>query len=257
MVSITTTNGDVLVRAGWSARLQRITEKDTFAATQIASKVAKEVMMLGARSVEVKLQGPGSGRDSVVMAQASGLQIVTLRDVTPLPHNGCRQSRRNRETRAEFERTKNVGSYRIRDDLYADEFGFQMRGDKEAGNGKDRNKKQKQQQKNSKLSEYGKQLKEKQRVRFLYVFLRNSSVRCLKKFHVKKVCVVSFLIALERRLDNVFYRLKLASTRKQCRQMIVHGHVMVNGTRVKSPSYALQVGDKGVFPRVHKKKRTL
>ena len=53
----------------------------------------------------------------------------------------------------------------------------------------------------------------------------------------------NFLTTLERRLDNVVYRLKLASTRKQTRQLVVHGHILVNGLRVKSPSYLVEVGD--------------
>lgn len=98
LVSVTTTGGDVLVRGSSGQHGFKGSRKATpFAATQVANKVAKEVAMLGARSVEVNLQGPGSGRDSVVRAlQASGLQITTLRDVTPLPHNGCRPAKKRR-----------------------------------------------------------------------------------------------------------------------------------------------------------------
>lgn len=98
LVSITTTGGDVLVRGSSGQHGFKGSRKSTpFAATQVANKVAKEVMALGARSVEVNLQGPGSGRDSVVRAlQSSGLQITTLRDVTPLPHNGVRSPKKRR-----------------------------------------------------------------------------------------------------------------------------------------------------------------
>ena len=68
-----------------------------FAATQIANKLAKELLGLGVRSIEVNMQGPGSGRDSVVRAlQASGLNVTVLRDVTPLPHNGTRPPKKRR-----------------------------------------------------------------------------------------------------------------------------------------------------------------
>ena len=68
-----------------------------FAATQIGSNLAKEMSAIGIKNVEVNLQGPGSGRDSVVRAlQASGLNITMLRDVTPLPHNGCRPPKKRR-----------------------------------------------------------------------------------------------------------------------------------------------------------------
>jgi len=98
LVSITTTTGDVLMRGSAGQHGFKGARKGTpFAATQIASKLAKELAGLGVRMVEVNMQGPGSGRDSVVRAlQASGLNVTTLRDVTPLPHNGCRAPKKRR-----------------------------------------------------------------------------------------------------------------------------------------------------------------
>lgn len=62
-----------------------------FAATQVGSTLAKEMKTIGIKQVEVNLSGLGSGRDSVVRAlQAEGIDVTVLRDVTPLPHNGCR-----------------------------------------------------------------------------------------------------------------------------------------------------------------------
>ncbi len=98
IVSITTTEGDVLLRSS-SGRLGfKGSRKGTpFAASQIASALAKEVQTMGIRSLEINLQGPGSGRDSVVRAfQSAGLHISVLRDVTPLPHNGCRPPKKRR-----------------------------------------------------------------------------------------------------------------------------------------------------------------
>jgi len=98
MVSVTTTTGDVIVRGSSGQLGFKGARKGTpFAATQIANKLAKELSIMGARNMEVNLQGPGSGRDSIVRAfQASGLNIVTLRDVTPLPHNGARPPKKRR-----------------------------------------------------------------------------------------------------------------------------------------------------------------
>jgi|SRR5579862_2945183 small subunit ribosomal protein S11 len=98
LVSITTTTGDVLMRGSAGQHGFKGARKGTpFAATQIASKLAKELTGIGVRMVEVNMQGPGSGRDSVVRAlQASGLNVMTLRDVTPLPHNGCRAPKKRR-----------------------------------------------------------------------------------------------------------------------------------------------------------------
>ena len=68
-----------------------------FAASQIASTLAKDMKIMGIKNLEVNLQGPGSGRDSVVRAfQSSGFNINFLRDVTPLPHNGCRPPKKRR-----------------------------------------------------------------------------------------------------------------------------------------------------------------
>lgn len=98
LVTVTTMEGDVLFR-GSSGKLGfKGSRKGTpFAASQIASGLAKDMSAVGVKNVEVNLQGPGSGRDSVVRAlQSSGLNISVLRDVTPLPHNGCRPPKKRR-----------------------------------------------------------------------------------------------------------------------------------------------------------------
>ncbi len=68
-----------------------------YAATLAAQKAAKEAMALGLTTVEIKVKGPGSGRESAIRALAvAGLQITSIKDVTPLPHNGCRPPKRRR-----------------------------------------------------------------------------------------------------------------------------------------------------------------
>ncbi len=68
-----------------------------FAATVAAENAAKEALNLGMKRVHVRVQGPGSGRESAIQAlQASGLQIRSIRDVTPIPHNGCRPPKKRR-----------------------------------------------------------------------------------------------------------------------------------------------------------------
>ncbi len=95
-----------------------------------------------------------------------------------------------------------------------------------------------------KLSEYGRQLEEKQKVKRMYG-LRE---RQFKRFfslasHGQDAAGATLLSLLERRLDNVMYRLKMASTRAQARQIVVHGHVLVNGKKVYSPSYLVSPED--------------
>jgi small subunit ribosomal protein S11 len=98
LVAITTTTGDVLLRGSAGKFGFKGARKGTpFAASQIGSALAKEMTALGIRTVEVNLQGPGAGRDSVVRAlQSSGLNVTVLRDVTPLPHNGTRAPKKRR-----------------------------------------------------------------------------------------------------------------------------------------------------------------
>jgi small subunit ribosomal protein S11 len=98
LISVATTDGDVIVRGSAGQLGFKGARKGTpFAATQIANRLAKELTSMGARLVEVNLRGPGSGRDSAVRAlQSSGLSVTMLRDVTPLPHNGCRAPKKRR-----------------------------------------------------------------------------------------------------------------------------------------------------------------
>ncbi len=96
----------------------------------------------------------------------------------------------------------------------------------------------------SKLSDYGTQLKEKQKVRFMY----GVSERQFKKTFneagkMKGIHGENFLKVLESRLDNVAYRAGFASTRRGSRQLVNHGHVTVNGAKVDIPSYQVKVGD--------------
>ncbi|HTK56628.1 MAG TPA: 30S ribosomal protein S11 [Gemmatimonadales bacterium] len=68
-----------------------------FAATVAAENCGREAMNLGVRRVSVRVQGPGSGRESAIQAPASvGLRVLSIRDVTPIPHNGCRPPKKRR-----------------------------------------------------------------------------------------------------------------------------------------------------------------
>lgn len=98
IVSITTTEGDVLLRSSAGRLGFKGSRKGTsFVGSQIGSVLAKEMAEFGVKTVEVNLKGPGNGRDSVVRSmQAAGLRVSMLRDVTPLPHNGCRAPKKRR-----------------------------------------------------------------------------------------------------------------------------------------------------------------
>ena len=95
-----------------------------------------------------------------------------------------------------------------------------------------------------KVSEYGAQLKEKQKVKFVYGILEKQFHKYyLKATNMKGVTGDNMLQLLELRLDNVVYRLGLAKTRRMARQVVTHGHVLVNGQKVDIPSYSVKVGD--------------
>ena len=98
LVTVTTPSGDALMSNSAGRNGFKGSRKGTpFAASQVGTNLAKELNALGVKTVEMNLTGPGSGRDSVVRAfQAAGLNITVLRDVTPLPHNGCRAPKKRR-----------------------------------------------------------------------------------------------------------------------------------------------------------------
>ena len=95
-----------------------------------------------------------------------------------------------------------------------------------------------------KLSPYGVQLLEKQRLRAYYGVLEKQFVNYVKKAMKAKDSTGTALIQLlECRLDNLVYRLGLASSIRQARQMVVHGHILVNGKKVDRPSYGVSIGE--------------
>lgn len=103
-----------------------------------------------------------------------------------------------------------------------------------------------------KSSEYGQQLQEKQKVKLMYGVLERQFKRFFEIATRQRGTTTgeSLLSLLERRLDNVLYRLKMAISRVQARQMIVHGHICVNGLRVSVPSYLVEVNDVISFSEV-------
>ncbi|MBW8382163.1 MAG: 30S ribosomal protein S4 [Youngiibacter sp.] len=95
-----------------------------------------------------------------------------------------------------------------------------------------------------KLSEYGVQLLEKQRLRAYYNVLEKQFVRYVEKaMKSKEQPGPALLILLEKRLDNMVYRMGFANSIRQARQMVNHGHFLINGKKIDIPSYGLTVGD--------------
>lgn len=98
IVTFTDENGNTICWASGGTVGFRGTKKGTpYAAQLAADKAAKEAMQHGVRRVEVRVKGPGPGRETAIRAlEAAGLKIVRIRDFTPVPHNGCRPPKRRR-----------------------------------------------------------------------------------------------------------------------------------------------------------------
>jgi len=97
-VSITDMQGNVI---GWSSAgrvgFKGSRKSTAYAAQQVAQDAARQAMSHGMKEVEIRVKGPGSGRESAIRAlQAIGLEISTIKDVTPVPHNGCRPRKKRR-----------------------------------------------------------------------------------------------------------------------------------------------------------------
>jgi small subunit ribosomal protein S11 len=97
-VNITDMHGNIL---GWSSAgrvgFKGSRKSTAFAAQQVAQDAARQAMAHGMREVEVRVKGPGSGRESAIRAlQGIGLEITTIKDCTPVPHNGCRPRKKRR-----------------------------------------------------------------------------------------------------------------------------------------------------------------
>ena len=98
LVSITDAHGNLI---GWSSAgrvgFKGSRKSTAYAAQQVAQDAARQAMAHGMKEVEIRVKGPGSGRESAIRAmQAIGLEITTIKDVTPIPHNGCRPRKKRR-----------------------------------------------------------------------------------------------------------------------------------------------------------------
>ena len=97
---------------------------------------------------------------------------------------------------------------------------------------------------NRKVSEYGLQLREKQKAKFIYGVLEKPFRNYYKKAdRMQGQTGENLMVMLESRLDNIVFRMGFARTRREARQLVVHGHYLVNGKRVDIPSYRIKEGD--------------
>jgi small subunit ribosomal protein S11 len=98
LVSLTDTEGNVIAwGSGGGVGFKGSRKSTAFAAQRVSETAAKKAMDHGLRQVEVYVRGPGAGREAAIRAlQTSGITVTSIRDVTPIPHNGCRPPKRRR-----------------------------------------------------------------------------------------------------------------------------------------------------------------
>jgi small subunit ribosomal protein S4 len=132
-------------------------------------------------------------------------------------------------------RRENLKLYLKGDRCYSDKCAFDRRGYPPGQHG---------QRRGGKVSDYGRQLREKQKVKRSYCLSENQFKLTFGKADSKKgITGINLLVLLEQRLDNVIYRLGFSNSRPQARQLVRHGHFLVNGKKVNIPSYQIKVGD--------------
>ncbi len=131
-------------------------------------------------------------------------------------------------------RSENLKMFLKGDRCYSDKCAFDRRGYAPGQHG----------QRRRKVSDYGVQLREKQKVKRMYGLLEDQFSGLFKKAERKRgVTGTNLLVLLERRLDNVVYRLGFANSRVQARQLVCHNHFTVNGKKLNIPSYLVKIGD--------------
>lgn len=98
LITVTDMDGDTICQdSGGSVGFKGSRKSTPFAAQRAAEKAARTAMRSGLREVEIRVKGPGAGRESAIAAiQQAGLRIASIEDVTPIPHNGCRPRKRRR-----------------------------------------------------------------------------------------------------------------------------------------------------------------
>jgi small subunit ribosomal protein S11 len=97
IITITDLNGNVVAWSSAGSSFRGSRKSTPFAAQQTAETCARKAMEHGMKRIEVRVKGPGSGRESAIRSlSAAGLEITAMKDVTPIPHNGCRPPKRRR-----------------------------------------------------------------------------------------------------------------------------------------------------------------
>ena len=247
IVSITDTEGNVIAWASSGAVGYKGSRKSTpFAAQLAAEKAGRAAMEHGLKRAEVQVKGPGSGRDTAVRSiQQTGIEVTSIKDVTPVPHNGCRQPKRraradkgNDRIMARYTGPKVRISRRLGTNIFENEKGrkaLDRRPFPPGQHGRTRRR--------NAGSEYLAQMQEKQKAKYIYGVLEKQFRKTYEEaIRLQGPTGEILLRLLEQRLDNVVYRAGWASSRPQARQFVNHGLILVDGKRVDIASFRCKKG---------------
>src|SRR6476469_8846652 len=245
IVSLTDREGNVLAwESAGGAGFKGSRKSTPFAAQVTADAAARKGIEQGLQKVEVFVKGPGSGRETAIRSlQAAGLEVTGVKDVTPQAHNGCRPRKRRRvvSSRARDSSPQCRQCRREGQKLFlkgerclTDKCGVERRCYPPGEHGRGRQKQ----------SEYRVQLREKQKARRYYgVQEKQFRIYYDKASRQAGITGQNLLRILECRFDNVLVRLGFAASRRQARQLLLHGHWSINGRRVDIPSYQVREND--------------
>ena len=235
MVTVTDMGGNALSWASSGGLGFRGSRKSTpFAAQTAAETAAKAAMEHGLKTVEVYVKGPGAGREAAIRAlQAVGLEVTLIKDVTPHPPQRLPSAEappRVREGGRSMAKNMQPIVKRCR------ALGISPAAMGYAGKSKQESNRNPAARMRKKKSEYALQLTEKQKVKFVYGIMEKQ----FRSYYEKAARMPgktgeNLLVLVERRLDNVAYRLGFAMTRREARQLVGHGHFTVTASGWTSP----------------------
>src|SRR4029078_2941680 len=235
IVTITDRQGNTLAWAtSGNAGFKGSRKSTPFAAQVAAERGGRAAQECGVKNIEVRIKGPGPGRESAVRAlNAIGVKIGSIADGTPIPHQG-RQAPRRRRVWVPTPMARNLDKCRHcrregeklflkGEKCFTDKCPVERRAYAPGQHG---------QKSGARLSDYGKQLREKQKVRHIYGLLeRQFRGTYAEASRSKGVTGERLLQLLESRLDNVAYRMGFGASRAEARQVVRYNGILVQGKR--------------------------
>ena len=243
IVTITDPEGNVVCwESAGSAGFKGSRKSTPFAAQVTADAAARKGMEHGVERVEVHAKGAGSGRDTAIRSlQAAGLQVTDGQGRQPagpqrLPAEEAAEAVMARDTGPQCKQCRREGQklFLKGERCLTEKCGVERRSYPPGEHGRGR----------VRASEYRNQLREKQKARRFYGVLERQFAGYYDKASRQEgVTGDNLLRLLERRFDNVLVRLGFAASRRQARQLVNHGHWLINGRRVDIPSYQVRPDD--------------